>query len=304
LKVLLVGYGSIGKRHFEILKKFDEVDTIDVVTKQIIDVGNTYKSLHDIHDLNIYDYFVIATETSKHFEQLNYICHNTRDKNILVEKPLFDKKYTFEEGNNNIFVAYNLRFHPLLQKLKTMLSDDTVYYVNVLAGQYLPTWRPHQNYKESYSAKLSLGGGVLRDLSHELDYLGWLFGNITILDYINTKISDLEIESDDIFTALGKTGGGTIINVTMDYISKVPLRRLTIHTKRKTIEVNLVTNTLELYNIEGVRELIDFGGLGRNYTYSEMHRAIFNNDNSAICDFKNGLELSKQIDDINFRSNE
>jgi len=290
LKVLLIGYGSIGKRHFDILSDFDEVDSINVVTKQNIDNVKTFKSLKDIEDINVYDYFIIANETSKHYEQLDYVCKYTTNKNILVEKPLFDKEYTLESCDNNVFVAYNLRFHPLLQKLKEILKDEDVYYANVLAGQYLPTWRPDQDYRESYSAKLSQGGGVLRDLSHELDYINWIFGDMTVISSINTKISDLEIESDDIFTALAKTSAGTIINVTMDYISKMPLRKIMIHTKTKTIEANIVTNTINIFNRDGIENSIVLDKLHRDYTYTNMHKAIINNDFQNVCNLKEGLQ--------------
>ena len=301
MKVLLIGYGSIGKRHFEILNGFYDVGTIDVITKQNIDELNTFKTLQNIENITIYDYFIIATETSKHFEQLEYICKHTKDKKILVEKPLFDKEYTLEKCHNHIFVAYNLRFHPLLQKLKEILVDEEVYYANIIAGQYLPTWRTGQDYRESYSARLSLGGGVLRDLSHELDYTNWLFGEITIIDSINTKISDLEIKSDDIFTALARTDEGTIINVTMDYISKMPLRRLTIHTKYKTIETNFVNNTLEIFDMDGMKDSILFETIDRNYTYSMMHRAILNKNKNSVCSFEDGIKTVKLINNINFR---
>ena len=291
MKILLVGYGSIGKRHFNILSDFGEVDSIHIVTKQDIANSKTYKSLQDIENIHIYDYFIIATETSKHYEHLNYICKHTSNKNILVEKPLFDKKYILKNCDNNIFVAYNLRFHPILQKLKIILQDEEVYYANILAGQYLPTWRPDQDYRESYSAQLSLGGGVLRDLSHELDYINWLLGNITVISSINTKISDLEIESDDIFTAIAKTDGGTIINVTMDYISKMPLRKIMIHTKTKTIEADIVTNTIHIFNKDGIENSIILEKIHRDYTYANMHKAIITNDFQNVCTLNEGLKV-------------
>ena len=302
MKVLLIGYGSIGKRHFDILSDFDEVDSIHVVTKQNIDNLKTYKGLKDIEDINTYDYFIIATETSKHYDQLDYVCKHTTDKNILVEKPLFDKEYTLKNCDNNVFVAYNLRFHPLLQKLKTILKDEDVYYANILAGQYLPTWRPDKDYRESYSAKLSLGGGVLRDLSHELDYINWIFGDITVISSINTKISDLEIESDDIFTALAKTNSGTIINVTMDYISKTPIRRLTVHTKKQTIEANFITNTIDLFDINGTKRTLVLDTVGRDFTYKAMHKSVFDKNNDFLCHLKDGLRIVKKIGKVSFRN--
>jgi len=279
----------------------ETISSIDIVTKQNLSDKITYKDLQDIADLSNYDYFVIATETSKHYEQLKFLCSKVVDKLILVEKPLFDKNKMQINCSNFVAVAYNLRFHPLLQKLKNLLSNEDVYYANIMAGQHLPTWRPEQDYRDSYSAKLSLGGGVLRDLSHELDYINWLFGDLTIIESVNTKISDLEIESDDIFTALGKTSNGAIINVTMDYISKMPLRRLIIHTRQKTIEADFITNMIDIYDLNGMKETIECDKIDRDYTYIAMHNSVLTQNRDFLCSYIDGLKVMEQIDGVQFR---
>lgn len=301
MNVLIVGYGSIGKRHYTLLQHVDTITSIDIVTKQELPEKATYKDLQDVTDLSSYDYFVIATETSKHFEQLKFLCSKVVDKLILVEKPIFDKNRPQLICSNFVAVAYNLRFHPLLQKLKELLSHEDVYYANIVAGQYLPTWRPEQDYRDSYSAKLSLGGGVLRDLSHELDYINWLFGDFTIVESINTHISNLEIEADDIFTALAKTSKGTIINVTMDYISKMPMRRLTIHTKHKTIEASFITNTIDLYDLNGIKETIECDKIDRDYTYMAMHNSVLTQNRDFLCSYEDGLKVMEQIGSVQFK---
>ena len=114
MRILIIGYGSIGKRHYAILKDFKIVKNIDVVTKQNIDNIKTFKILDDIKDISIYDYIIISSETIKHYEQLKYICNKVSNKKILVEKPLYDKKYEDIKTNNTIYTAYNLRFHPII----------------------------------------------------------------------------------------------------------------------------------------------------------------------------------------------
>ncbi len=93
MKVLIIGYGSIGKRHYEILSSLKNINCVDIVTKQNIQNIKSFQKLSDINNLDIYDYFVISSETSKHYEQLKYVCKNVKNKKILVEKPLYDKKY-------------------------------------------------------------------------------------------------------------------------------------------------------------------------------------------------------------------
>lgn len=300
MRVLLIGYGSIGKRHEEVLLGLETVQAIDIVTKQKLNNKIYFPSLEDVDNIDKYDYFIIATETSKHYEQLRHICSKVKDKKILVEKPIFDKKYENFTCQNQIFTAYNLRFHPILQKLKSVLLDQKIYYVNVICGQYLPTWRPEQDYRKSYSADIIQGGGVLRDLSHELDYIGWLFGEIKDIKYINTQISDLEITSDDIFTGIAITSNKIIINLSIDYISKIPLRKMLIHTKDNTIEVDVITNSLKIQNKDTEITTVTLEAVDRNHTYLEMHKAILHDYLDTVCHIEEGKKVVDIINNIKF----
>jgi len=301
LKVLLIGYGSIGKRHYEILILLKNITMIDVVTKQEVTNLKTFKKLCDVDDINIYDYFIISSETFKHYEQLKYICSKVNEKKILVEKPLYDKKHKEIKTNNHIFTAYNLRFHPILRELKNLLKDEKIYYANIICGQYLPSWRPNQDYTKSYSGDINQGGGVLRDLSHELDYANWLFGDIDKIDFINTKISNLEINSDDIFTAIAITKSKIIINLTIDYISKFPIRRLIIHTKDNTIEVDIIKNTLYSYTKVGDKKVIEIDKIDKNYTYKMMHESILHDEIDEVCSFEDGKKIVNIIENIEYK---
>ena len=304
MKVLIVGFGSIGKRHFEILSGLPEVESVDIVTKQDVHnkEGVTFKELEQINDLTIYDYFVIASETVKHYQQLDYVSSRVKSKKILVEKPLFDKKYKeLSHSHNAVFTAYNLRFHPVIKKVKDLIKNEKVYYVNAICGQHLPTWRPEQDYRQSYSADINQGGGVLRDLSHELDYLTWLFGDIDKIDSINTKISDLEISSDDVFTAIAVTSNKVIVNVTVDYISKSAMRRLLIHTQNSTIEADIINSKITIYDKRSNTECIDIVKEDRNYSYTKMHQAIINGTVEPVCSFDEGKKIVNLIDSIEFK---
>ena len=300
MKVLIIGFGSIGKRHFEILSAFDNVISVDVVSKQGLEGIPSYLNLEDIKELSIYDYFIISSETVKHFDQLEYICSQVDNKKILVEKPLYDKVHKKIETTNQISTAYNLRFHPVLEKLVGLLKDEEIYYVNVICGQYLPTWRQEQDYRDTYSADINQGGGVLRDLSHELDYIIWLFGDITKIDAINTKISDLEINSDDVFTAIAISDRKIIINMSMDYISKTPMRRLIVHTQTSTIEADMIHSTIVVNDKNSNSKNIECKSVDRNYTYTKMHEAILSNLYENICSFDEGAKIIDVIDNIEF----
>ena len=101
---------------------------------------------------------------------------NLKNIKVLIEKPLFHKFYNINLRKNQYFIGYNMRFNPLIQKLKKLIKKNKIWNVNIICSSFLPNWRK-QKYFKSYSAIKRKGGGVLLDLSHELDYTKFLFGN-------------------------------------------------------------------------------------------------------------------------------
>lgn len=281
MRCLIIGYGSIGKRHGDILKNMFGAD-VDVVSKR----SGKYKHLNEV-DLNKYDYFIISNETEKHFETLKYIDQNINNKIILVEKPLFERFYSYIP-KNKVYVGYNLRYHPVIRFLKNNIKNPV--FVDIKCGQYLPEWRK-RDYRKIYSS-FKTGGGVLRDLSHELDYMCWIFGEIDKFDYISDKISNLEIESDDIFCGIGYTEKGVVFNITLDYISKIPYRNIIIHTDKETVIADLISSKIR------INEKVElFENIQRDYTYYLMHKDILNKAENA-CSFEEGINVVKLIDKV------
>jgi len=297
LKVLIIGYGSIGKRHYEVLSQMSHVQSIDLVTKQNIENKICYKSLEVVSNINQYDYFVIASETNKHFEQLKFLEENVKNKVVFCEKPLFESKQNLEIKNNKIFIGYVLRFHPLLEKLKEFVENERIILVNAKCGQYLPSWRPNTDYKNCYSTKKEQGGGVLLDLSHEIDYVQCLCGQINEIKSYQVKISDLEINSDDLMMVIGKTEKDIMVNISIDYISKVTHRRLFIETLENTYELDFISNKLVKKNKIGLEEIYSFSNLERNLMFEKMHLDVFEKQ-KTICTFKEALEVMDTISTI------
>lgn len=294
MKVLIIGYGSIGKRHEEVLSTFSQIESIHIVTKQILEHKITFPTLDSVEKLESYDYIVIASETYKHFEQLAYLEFNVSQKLILCEKPLFETDKTLDISHNSVFLGYVLRFHPLVQKLKTLLHNEKVISVNVYCGQYLPTWRKDTDYRSSYSAKKTEGGGVLLDLSHEIDYVQWLCGNMVEIQSYQLKISDLEIDSDDIVTLIAKTHKGVVVSLSMDYISKIIRRHMVVHTLEHTYELDFINHSLIQKNKEGLEQRYECNSLERNSMFKEMHKSILCDDSTA-CTYLEAQDVMKTI---------
>lgn len=297
MKVLIIGFGSIGKRHYDVLSQLSEVQNIDLVTKQNIENIVCYINLEIIKNIEEYDYFIIASETNKHFEQLTFLEENVKNKLIFCEKPLFESKQDLEIKNNRVFIGYVLRFHPLLKKLKEFVKKEKILLVNAKCGQYLPSWRVDTDYRKCYSSKKEEGGGVLLDLSHEIDYVQWLCGQIDELQSYQVKISDLEINSDDLTMLIGKTNQDIFVNISIDYISKITNRRLLVETLEYTYELDFIENKLVKKYKTGFEEIFSSSNLKRNYMFEQMHLDIFNQQKN-ICTFKEALEVMQTISTI------
>ncbi len=294
---LILGQGSIGRRHLEVLRHDYPGARLDIVSSHAEDARGVYRNLDAVPDLNSYDYFIIASPTSDHASQLDMLDQKVKGKRILVEKPVFASFQEYKSSDNEVFVGYNLRFHPIIRKLKEILTQERTLSINVIAGQYLPAWRPGTDYRKSYSASRESGGGVLLDLSHEIDYIQWLCSEIVTLSAINRKISDLEISSDDFLACIGMTSTGVIVLLNLEYLSRKPVRRIVVQTEMRTIDCDLINGTIitePAFDPEQLQKSI----VERNYSYSQMHADILGTKKHDACTLKEALDVMKTIERI------
>ncbi|WP_086248672.1 Gfo/Idh/MocA family protein [Campylobacter vicugnae] len=292
MKALIISMGSIGTRHAEVLTSMGiEVSAITSQNIRSLECFNDLKSVN----LDKFDYFIIASPTHLHYEHLSYIDTNVSGKIILCEKPLFDKFRDFNP-NNKIFIGYNLRFHPLILELKNMLNPSEILTIEARCGQYLPSWRK-KDYTTTYSAKKELGGGVLLDLSHEIDYLSFLCDSkLELIKSYQAKVSNLNITSDDICMILAKCNK-TLINISLNYLSKTPYRQILIETNNNSYHLDLITNTLKIVDQDGKITQIQKPNLQRNDTFKAMHIDALNMQNH-ICTFSQAMDTMRLIDQI------
>lgn len=228
------------KKYCEILKKYKKIVTIKHYTSQNIQ-NNLYKK---IKELKVYDpdIIFICSSTSAHYKHLSFVNNIFKNKLIIVEKPLFHK-YIKIKNNNKIFVAYNLRYDPLVQYLKKIIKKQTIWSVEVVCNTYLPNWRK-RDYSKTSSAKKSLGGGVLLDLSHELDYITWIFGNLKLKFVINNKISNLKINTDDNLLVVGSAKNVKQVIIHLNYYSKIESRYISIHGDKLNFKADLINKKI------------------------------------------------------------
>ena len=244
MKALIFGTGSIGKKFEQWLSEdgwfseircvpsrsflsdteilgFSESELAHLVTRTITDL-----SLGTEH----YDVAVIATPASYRLHAC--MVADGVSEFILIEKPivssaeslgflkvLLDKKIEL----NQVAVGYVLRAQPCVKALREWLADSTLgrlLYCNISTGQYLPDWRPQADYRRTVSALKSLGGGVGRELSHELDLAQYLFGEFDLVDKYVARLSDLEIETEDFVNYRVETRAGVFTMITVDFLQR------------------------------------------------------------------------------------
>ena len=182
MKALVIGYGSIGKKHFKILKSLNKFRSIKIHSSHKRHLRNNLKSIDDIVTYDP-DYVVIANDTSKHLNYLIELDKSMSGKKFYVEKPI-GLLPTNHIPKNNVVIGYNLRFHPIIKYLKSKIFKnisklDCNSFIEIKCTSFLPNWRNNNKYKNIQSASKSRSGGLLYELSHELDYATYLFGNLT-----------------------------------------------------------------------------------------------------------------------------
>lgn len=288
MKVLIVGYGSIGERHARIFKELGS--TVAVISRREIEYSPRYESLavalREFHP----DIVLIANRTNEHYQTLLDLIELQFRGIVLIEKPLFDVQHAVPPHQfANVFVTYNMRFHPIVQRLHELLAGETVVSVQAYVGQYLPNWRPQSDYRKTYSASKHFGGGALRDLSHDVDFLNWMLGGWQRLTAIGGQHSHLEIDSDDVFAIMMVTNNCPIVTLQLNYLDRIGHRTLLINTDGHTIQADLFKGTLLID-----KELEEFH-YERDTTYRLQNGAILNGDYQHLCTLEQGLDVMHMI---------
>jgi predicted dehydrogenase len=291
MRSLVVGYGSIGQRHARLLDELSAAPA--VVSRRGIGHRAAFTSLKEALAAHRPDLVVIATETGAHHAALTDLADLDFRGRVLVEKPLFERLRPLPRNAfGDLRVAYNLRCHLLIHALRDRLADRRVCAVQAAAGQYLPAWRPGRDWRRGYSADPGRGGGVLRDLSHELDLLLWLLGPWRRVAALGGSSGRLEIASDDHWSILIAFEGGASASLQLDYLSRPGRRTLAVEHEGGTLIADLVAGTLEH---EGGTANPD---THRDDSYRRQLQAMLSGETAALCDAEGGLAVVALIEAI------
>lgn len=231
MKILVVGAGSVGKRHLKNLAavgvsnlaacdtRKDRLEEVKTLLPQTV----VYESLEKAFEQK-FDGAVIATPPHLHVKIGTALVQQGIP--MLIEKPLAEKVAGVEEflkladqKKVAVVTGYTYRFWPPLIKFRELIASGAigrVYNARVQVSEYLPDWHPWEDYRDFFMAKKEQGGGALLDESHMIDFAQWIYGDMEEIYAINDKRSVLEITSDDFVEMIVRFEGGAVGSIHMD----------------------------------------------------------------------------------------
>lgn len=241
LNILFVGLGSIGSRHIKNLTAVLRERGLDFRIDAVRGTGRPLRegvepllarSFPSIATLDgRYDVAFVTNPTSMHEDTVRALAPVAN--NLFIEKPVFADP-SVDPGTWGLrpdgvyYVACPLRHTPVLRRVKEICESEHVAAARAVCSTYLPDWRPGTDYRDCYSAKAALGGGVVLDLIHEWDYLSWLFGLPEAVCGFAGKYSGLEIDSEDTAVYAARYPG-MVLSLYLDYIGRVPRREIELY---------------------------------------------------------------------------
>ncbi len=261
-RVLVVGLGSIGERHLRLARTLLPDADIQALRRQMPD---TMPELADGCLVGIDQAIafapqlaVIASPAPFHVEVALALAES--GAHLLVEKPLADSSEAVpdllalcRQRGRVLLTGYNLRFLPSLRHFRSLLHDGLigqVISVRCETGQYLPLWRPGIDYRLGVSARRALGGGALLELSHELDYLRWIFGEVDWIQASLSRQSSLDIDVEDtahlVIGFMPDEGGRRLIgSVSLDCVRHDVTRTCVAIGESGSLRWNAIAGTVE-----------------------------------------------------------
>jgi predicted dehydrogenase len=245
MKSVVIGTGSIGLRHLSALR--DDGQPVVALPKrpdrapELNRLGFSVATSLEEAARDGATRAIVATDTRCH--EADTLASLKCGMDTLVEKPLTPTlaearriRDAARASRHRVFVGCTLRFSESLRQFRSWLPRlGALHAVRIECQSYLPDWRPGRPYRESYSARPG-EGGVLRDLIHEIDYAGWLFGWPTQVQATLRNPHRLGIEVEEIADLFWLTSNGASVSICLDYITHPPCRRMVARGEHGTLE--------------------------------------------------------------------
>lgn len=310
--IAIVGLGSIGRRHLRLVREFRPEIKITVVRsgegKAVSEekiANETVYRLEDAIESGI-QAAVIATPAVFHLDQVAKLLR--AGIHVLVEKPLSDSMEgvnklveNWKKSNVVILLGYCMRHNPAAKKFKKMIVNETtgqIQNIHVECRSYLPDWRPSQDYRLTVSARKELGGGVLLELSHELDYVRWFFGEIESVIAVLKNSGTLGLDVEDCADLILKSAKGLPISVHLDFNTRIARRRCVVRCSDGDLTWDAVQKKVSLQRVEGPEEVESFAHNG-DEIYRLQLKHFFDcmeNNKTPEVSLEDGAEVLRMVE--------
>lgn len=314
-KIAVIGLGNISIRHRNNIKFLYPESSIFAMPasnqlphKPIINVDIFAISLDEIISLQP-DMAIVASPATLHAKHTIPLLKAGIP--VLVEKPLSaseaDSKAIIDAAEyyqTPVAVGYCLRYLSSSQYIKSLLKKSIIgdiYNAFIEIGQYLPDWRPNKDYHASVSANAHLGGGALLELSHELDYIQWLLGDLTPHSAILRSSQELELVVEDFADILARNTEGAIISIHLDFLQRKAHRKCRLIGSKGSLDWDLLRNEITLTTANSEDKIFSESNLDKNTMYLNMlldfERLINGKPNQCITllEAKNTVSLIAKI---------
>jgi predicted dehydrogenase len=264
MRVLIVSFGSIARRHLANLRTLEPAAQVTILRRAVDpDLPEVQVTTLEAALARRPDAALICSPASDHIRVARQLAE--AGVALFIEKPLshsldgVSDLVTFaREQKLPLMVGYCLRyFEPLRLAREALLAGriGQLRHLSAEVGQYLPDWRPETDYRTGVTAQKALGGGALLELSHELDYVRWLAGEVDTLDAELTQLSSLEIDVEDSADLTLRFASGARGTIHLDLLARPAYRRCRMIGSEGTLEVDFIAGTARVFEHESWHEL-------------------------------------------------
>jgi predicted dehydrogenase len=310
MKTLICGFGSIGRRHLGNLRTLGESDFILLRSHQSTLPDDELNGIPTVTDIRAAlahkpDAVIVSNPTALHLDVAIPAAH--AGCAILLEKPVShdmqhvdELRRALEVNGNRLLVGFQFRFHPVLHKVRELILKSEIGRITSFRahwGEYLPGWHPWEDYRQSYSARPELGGGVVNTLSHPLDYLRWFFDDPEEV-WAHTSSSGLGLDVEDTAEIGLCYRNGMTGSVHLDYIQQPPEHTLTVIGTGGTIKFDNANSSaiIHLSGKHDVEEILPPAGFERNHLFLDEMRHflhVASGKELPACNFEDGIAALK-----------
>jgi len=318
MKFLIAGLGSIGRRHLRNLIALGEQDILLYRTHRSTLPDDELSGFPVETDLKAAlahhpDAVIVSNPTALHLDvaipAAEAGCH------LLLEKPIShsleridDLKQALQGSGGKALVGFQFRYHPGLNLITNLMSGkDSLAFlptrpigktlsVRVHWGEYLPGWHPWEDYRQGYAAQSTLGGGVILTLSHPLDYLRWLFGDVESLWCFSGHLSDLETDVEDCAEIGLRFTNGILGSLHLDYCQRPPVHQMEIIGTQGTIRWDNTDGAVRIHTAGEAAVWQEYPpppGFERNHLFLEQMRhfiAVISGESEPRCSLEDGIQ--------------